>query len=61
MTIPGFDSFGFRNCSSSYNQLSICLLDTSLLQKSPAPPRWSVGRFGVAAIVMSVATAVLMA
>ena len=61
MTIPGFDPSQFKSCSASYSQLSICYLDTSKLQKSPAPPRWSIGRFGVAAVALSVATAVLMA
>ena len=61
MTIPGFDSVGFKNCATSYNQLSICYLDEATLQKSFAMPRWSIGRFGVTAIVLSVATAVLMA
>ena len=61
MTIPGFDSSQFKSCATSYSQLSICYLDESTLQKSPAMPRWAIGRFGVTAIVLSVATAILMA
>ena len=58
MTLTDFNAQTFKDCASSYNQLSICLTDLKLL--SPAPRSWELGKFGIGMIAASIATAVLL-